>query len=67
MLRNAIIYCALFLASCCPCRHTTIPVSQDSVRVEVVERIEWKEQDVLLPQEKEEATIKGDSSYLKIA
>lgn len=54
----------LVCVSCCPCKHMTTS-SQDSVRVEVVERIELVEQEVALPQESEEVTIKGDSSYLE--
>ena len=39
--------------------------SQDSVRVEVVERIVWEERDVELPQESQEVTAVADSSYLE--
>lgn len=51
------------LVGCCPCRHLAT-TQQDSVRVEVVERIEWREVEVAIPQEREEVTIQGDSSYL---
>ena len=64
-MRKLIFIFLIFFVGCCPCRHTTIPISQDSVRVEVVERIEWKEQEVTLPRSLEEVTIKGDSSYLE--
>lgn len=64
-MRKIFIFLSTLLIGCCPCRHTSTPASQDSVRIEVVERVEWKEQDVTLPQEKEEAAILGDSSYLE--
>lgn len=54
----------LVCVSCCPCKHMTTS-SQDSVRVEVVERIVWEERDVELPQESQEVTAVADSSYLE--
>lgn len=62
-MKNILILISAMLVGCCPCRHL-VTTSQDSVRVEVVERIEWREVEVAIPQEREEVTIRGDSSYL---
>lgn len=64
-MRKILIFLSTLLIGCCPCRHMDIPASQDSVRVEVVERIVWEERDVELPQESQEVTTVADSSYLE--
>lgn len=64
MVKIVILLSAMMLVGCCPCRQLAT-TSQDSVRVEVVERIEWRETVVPLPQEREKVTIRGDSSFLQ--
>lgn len=65
-MRKILIFLSTMIVGCCPCRHLAT-TTQNSVSVEVVERVEWKmlPVGVAIPQEREERTVEADSSYLE--
>lgn len=68
MIRNIIIIFLLWIVvSCCPKKHLTTSVQQDSVRVEIHTRSEFIRDTILLeiPIESERQTIRDTTSHLE--
>lgn len=65
-MHKILFFLTALMVACCPCRHLATS-EQDSVRVEVRERVVARIDSVefQLPQERAERTVEADSSYIE--